>query len=256
MTDIFPSFTSSHPFGFGSFFVTMSPMKTAFKKILYRKKVAIDTKKPGPKFIVLEGGEGSGKSTLMIALKEMFGDKIITTREPGGSPYAELIRSVTIKTPLAKTTPTETTLCLMFASRFDNLKNLIKPALDAGTHVISDRFDASSYTYQVHSQSGGTLDKLFWELRARMEVVPDLYIFIDVEPREGIRRASHRNQALNLGKEYDHFDDREIAFHEKVRQGYKKFFKKVPHIVIDGNKSLNVVKEEFIKKVGEVLGDN
>jgi len=218
------------------------------------KKIIKKPKTTKPKFIVVEGGEGSGKSTLMIALQEAFGDKIVTTREPGGSPYAELLRTVTIKTPLAKTAPTETTLCLMFAARYDNLVNMIKPALEKGLHVVSDRFDASSYTYQVHSQSGGKLDKLFWELRKRLGVVPDLYVFIDVDPKEGIRRASHRNQALSLGKEYDHFDDRELDFHTKVRAGYKKFFKKVPHIVIDANRPLEEVRIDFVEKISEVLG--
>lgn len=220
----------------------------------YRKFFLVNKsakRKNGSKFIVLEGGEGSGKTSLLIALKEILGDKIVTTREPGGSPYAEAIRAVTIKNPLAKTAPTETTLCLMFGARFDNVVNQIKPALDTGVHVIADRFDASSYTYQVHSQSGGQLDKLFWELRKRLVTIPDLYVFIDVDPKEGIRRASHRNQSL--GKEYDHFDDRELDFHKKVRDGYLEFFKKVPHIVIDANKSLEEVKKDFIEKIKKEL---
>jgi dTMP kinase len=229
-------------------------MKTFFKKIKYKRKPKFDESKKGAKFIVIEGGEGSGKSTLMIALQEVFGDKIVTTREPGGSPYAELIRTTAIKTPLAKTAPAETTLCLMFGARYDNLVNMIKPALEKGLHVVSDRFDASSYTYQVHSQSGGKLDKLFWELRKRLSIVPDLYVFIDVDPKEGIRRARGRNQLLLDGKQYDHFDDRELGFHEQVRIGYKKFFKKVPHIVIDANRPLDEVKSDFLQKFSKLLG--
>ena len=118
-----------------------------------------------PKFIVIEGGEGSGKSTLLIALKETLGDRIFTTREPGGSPYAEVIRNIALKDPLAKTAPAETTLCLMFASRFDNTQNAIMPALKNGLPVIADRFDASSYAYQIHAQSNGQLEDVFWGLR-------------------------------------------------------------------------------------------
>ena len=202
-----------------------------------------------PPFIVIEGGEGSGKSSLMIALKDTFGDTIVTTREPGGSPYAEAIREVTLKNPLAKTTPASTTLCLMFAARFDNTANLIVPALNSGKPVIADRFDASSYTYNVWSQSGGALEKLFWELRAQLAVVPDLYIFVDVDPEEGLRRARGRNQSLLKGQQYDHFDDREVSFHEKVREGYLRFFEKVPHIVIDANRPLDEVKEDFLEAV-------
>jgi dTMP kinase len=209
--------------------------------------------KQKPKFIVVEGGEGSGKSTLLIALKEMLGDKIFVTREPGGSPYAEIIRTAALKNPLAKTAPADTTFCLMFAARFDNVKNSIKPSLENGVHVIADRFDSSTYAYQVSGQTGGSLEKLFWGFRERLEVTPDLYVFMDVDPREGLRRASLRNQSLLSGPEYDHFDDREVAFHEKVRKGYLEFFKKVPHLIIDANRPLEIVKADFLEQVKKVL---
>jgi dTMP kinase len=213
----------------------------------------IQTKKR-PKFIAVEGGEGSGKSSLMIALKEQMGDTIFTTREPGGSPYAEVIRNATLKDPLAKGTPAETTLCLMFAARFDNTARAIVPALESGKPVVADRFDGSSYAYQVHSQSSGAFEDIFWSLRDRLAVVPDLYIFVDVDPAEGVRRAASRNQSLLQGKQYDHFDDREIEFHTRVREGYLNFFKKVPYAVIDANQPLEKVKKDFIDLVRKHLG--
>lgn len=209
-------------------------------------------KKAKPAFIAIEGGEGSGKSSLLIALKERFGDKIFSTREPGGSPYAEVIRNATLKDPLAEGTPAETTLCLMFAARFDNTARAIVPALKSGLPVIADRFDGSSYAYQVHAQSKGALEDIFWDMRKRLAVVPDMYVFVDVEPEEGVRRANSRNQSLLKGKQYDHFDDREIAFHKKVREGYLKFLSKIPHIVIDANRPLEEVKKDFLKKVQEL----
>ena len=212
------------------------------------------SKSKKPKFIVIEGGEGSGKSTLLIALKDALGDRIFTTREPGGSPYAEVIREATIKQPLAKGTPTETTMCLMFAARFDNTARAIVPAVKSGKSVIADRFDASSYAYQVYTQSGGQLEDIFWSLRERLAVVPDLYVFIDVMPEEGVRRANRRNQSLLKGKQYDHFDDREIAFHRKLRDGYLKFFTKVPHVIIDANRPLEEVKRDFIAEIKRQLG--
>ncbi len=211
-----------------------------------------------PKFIVIEGGEGSGKSTLMIALKELMGEAIMTTREPGGSPYAEVIREATLKNPLAKTAPAETTLCLMFAARFDNTQNSILPAIKKGLPVIADRFDGSSYAYQICAQSNGQLEDIFWSLRGRLAIIPDLYIFVDVTPEEGVRRANRRNQSLLKGKQYDHFDDREIAFHKKVRDGYLIFFEKIkamgtPYVVINANKSLEEVKKDFIGEVKKQL---
>ncbi len=205
--------------------------------------------KKKPPFIVIEGGEGSGKSSLLMALKDALGDTIVTTREPGGSAYAEVIRDVTLKNPLAKGTPAETTLCLMFAARYDNTARAILPALESGKPVIADRYDASSYTYQVHAQSKGALEELFWALRTRLAVTPTLYIFVDVDPREGVRRAHSRNQSLLQGAQYDHFDDREIAFHEQVREGYLKFLQKVPHIIIDANRPLALVKADFIAEI-------
>ena len=210
-------------------------------------------KQSRPKFIVIEGGEGSGKSSILMRLKEKLGDTIHTTREPGGTPYAELIREAAIKNPLAKTAPAETTLCLMFASRYDNIANMIGPSLKNGVSIITDRFDASSYAYQVHAQSKGKLKKLFWHLHDQLIIKPDLYIFFDVEPKEGIRRASHRNQTLLLGKKYDHFDDREIDFHTNVREGYMKFFKKVPHKIIDANQSIEKVFQDFEKMLESLL---
>jgi dTMP kinase len=205
--------------------------------------------KKRPPFIVIEGGEGSGKSSLLMALKDVLGDSIVTTREPGGSPYAEAIRDTTLKNPLAKNAPGETTLCLMFAARFDNTKNSILPALESGKPVIADRYDGSSYAYQVWSQSKGGLEEIFWALRKRLAVVPDLYIFVDVDPQEGVRRAHSRNQSLLQGKQHDHFDDREIAFHQLVREGYLNFLKQVPHIVIDANRPLEEVKRDFIAEI-------
>ena len=207
------------------------------------------SKKKRPPFIVIEGGEGSRKSSLLIVLKDELGDAIFTTREPGGSPYAEAIREATLKNPLAKDAPVETTLCLMFAARFDNTKNAIIPAIETGKPVIADRYDASSYAYNVWAQSGDSLAKIFWDLRERLAIKPDLYIFVDVDSKEGVRRAHSRNQSLLQGKQYDHFDNREIKFHEKVRQGYLKFFAKVPHIVIDANRPLEEVKKDFIAEI-------
>jgi dTMP kinase len=212
------------------------------------------TRKSTCRFIAIEGGEGSGKSSLILSLQEALGDKIFCTREPGGSPYAEVIRSATLKNPLAKTAPAETTLCLMFASRFDNVVNSIIPVLKSGRPVIADRFDASSYAYQICAQSNGALEDIFWKLRKRLAVIPDLYIFVDVDPKEGIRRANLRNQTLFKGKQYDHFDDREIKFHTAVRRGYRKFLRKVPHIIIDANRPLDAVKAEFIAQIQKYLG--
>ena len=204
------------------------------------------------KFIAIEGGEGSGKSSVLKAvLKELKDFPVVVTREPGGSPYGEVIREIALKHELAKQASSETMLCLMFASRFDHCQNKIKPLLESGTTVISDRFDASSYAYNVWAQSGGKLEELFWALRKELSILPDLYIYFSVDVREGLRRAHSRNLLTSDG---NHFDDRKVDFHEKIKEGYEKFFLLVPHVIIDANQPFDIVKADLLKVLnGELV---
>jgi dTMP kinase len=205
---------------------------------------------PKGKFIVLEGGEGSGKSTLLHVLAEEYGTNIIVTREPGGSPYAESIRETVLKHPLAHEASGETMLSLMFGARFDHVHKTIGPALEKGISVITDRFDSSSYAYNVHAQSEGRLEELFWTLRKHLTFVPDLYVYLDVDLEEGLRRARSRNSATAEG---NHFDDRESSFHQKVTDGYKKFLSHVPHVIVDANRPLADVQRVFLAEIKKHL---
>ncbi len=224
------------------------------KKTVKNKTTVKSTKNKKPLFIVLEGGEGSGKTSLILALKNALVSKHITTREPGGSPYAEVIRTVALKDSLAGSALPETTMCLMFAARFDHAEKLIAQTLKKGVSVISDRFDASSYAYNVFAQSNGKLNDVFWNLRKQLAVLPDLYIYVDVDPKEGIRRAQVRNKSNTDG---NYFDDQEIDFHNKVQKGYRAFFKHkgIKSVVLDGSKSLANVTEDFISVVKKELGE-
>ncbi len=198
-----------------------------------------------PLFIVIEGGEGAGKTTLRDAIKKVLGDSVVITREPGGSPYAEAIREVMLGHNLAKTADAKTMLCLMFAARFDHVRNTIVPALDQGKHVICDRFDGSSFAYQLYGQKNPEAKKLFWNLRSNVDRLPDLYIYADVDVEEGLRRVHSRNKISGKG---NHFDDRGIDFHQRLRTGFKAFLKKVPHITIDANQAREKVVEDFLRE--------
>lgn len=197
-----------------------------------------------PKYIAIEGGEGSGKSTLLVALKEEFGSSIIVTREPGGSPYGEMIRDSVLKHPLAKQASPETLMCGMFMARFDSIRNTVCPALNSGKHVITDRSDASSYAYQViASGMRQELELAFWNLRKLMKVIPDLYIFLDVDPVEGLRRRGNTT-------EINHIDELPLEFHERVRQGFLQFLPQTTrHIVIDANRPLEEVRVDFLDTI-------
>lgn len=200
-------------------------------------------------FIVLEGGEGAGKGAVRKFLEGQFPEAVFT-REPGGTPLAEKIRAVMI-CPEATEANAETQLALVFASRFEHIRAKIRPALEAGTTVISERFDSSTYAYQIHGQEASYLKPLFTEFRKLLgKTVPDLYIFLDVDVATGVKRVL-QNQKKE--EPVDHFEKRSPAFHERVREGYAEFFKKVPHTIVDASRPLEEVQNEVLDIIRKYL---
>ena len=194
------------------------------------------------KFIVLDSGEGAGKTLQLNKAKEYFGDKILITREPGGSPYAEEIRKLILNSENAKNADAKTLFALFWAARADHLDKTIKPALSLGKTVITDRFDSSTFSYQIVAQGARELESLFWQIRDVFlgECKPDLYIYMDLDPVVGLARKSGQGV-----EEQNHFEAKKIDFHNLQREGCKEFMKKVPHEVIDASKSIEEVWEEF-----------
>lgn len=203
------------------------------------------------KFIVLEGGEGAGKSTMIKLAAEKFGDRLLITREPGGCPFAEEIRFLMRNHPLSGEADANTQFGLIWASRAAHLKDTVRPALESGKNVLTDRFDSSTWAYQVCGQDGKHLRDLFLDIQKVFvgETKPDLYIFLDVDPEEGMKRKFLARQE----EEPNHFDKQSLAFHNRVREGYKEFLQKVPSVVIDANQPLEKVKEEFLRNLEKVL---
>jgi dTMP kinase len=174
-----------------------------------------------PKFFVLEGGEGSGKSSIskwIVSRLNGSGVDALSTREPGGSPYAEKIRKV-IFADEAKHADAETMFGLVWAARRDHLINKIIPAAEKGTVVICDRFDASTYAYQIAGQEQPGLKDLFWRIRAHYLGLstPQAYVIFDVDPSIGLARVKNRANTRT------HFDNRDIGFHQRVRAGFFEF---------------------------------
>lgn len=167
------------------------------------------------KFITLEGGEGAGKSTSREFIVELLtANKIpfVQTREPGGTPLSESLRSLL----LAKdgTAPSvEAELLMVFAARAQHLNEVIEPALAQGQWVLCDRFTDATYAYQGYGRGFDLAAISLLETMVQKNRHPDLTLLFDLDPRIGIERAQKR-------AELDRFESEELAFFERVRQGY------------------------------------
>jgi len=202
------------------------------------------------KFIILEGGEGAGKSSQLRDIKELYGDRIITTREPGGTPYAEEIRHIILKSENVGQADAKTHFALFWAARADHMKNKIIPALESGINVISDRFDSTTFAYQIYGQGAKELEGFFWQTRDFYlgNNKPDMYIYLDVSAEEGLRRKSFQSESEN-----NHFDKRKVDFHNLARAGFMEFFKQVPSVIIDANSPKAEVKIALIEAIDKVF---
>ncbi len=170
-------------------------------------------------FISLEGGEGSGKSTLQAALAERLkqrGVPVRTTREPGGTPLAEAVRSLVLNPPAGQAFSPLATALLMNAARADHLEKLIRPALAAGEAVICDRFSDSTRVYQ--SVGGGVSMALLRQLETAIvgDTGPDLTIILDAPPEALLARRARRTGRGDV------FEMRDLQFHSDVREGFRK----------------------------------
>jgi dTMP kinase len=191
------------------------------------------------RFITFEGGEGSGKSTQARLLHDGLrarGVDVLLTREPGGSPFAELVRELILNPAVASHTPLSEAL-LFYAARADHLHKAIRPALGVGRWVICDRFSDSTRVYQC--DAGGLPLDVFNTLEQMVVSLtfPDLTFILDVPAEVGLSRAATRRLAQALsGEAPDAFEKRDMEFHERLREGYLAIAKAEPHrcVVIDG----------------------
>jgi dTMP kinase len=193
-------------------------------------------------FIVVDSGEGAGKSCQLNRALETYGDSLVLTREPGGSLYAEEIRQLILKSPNAGQADAKTLFALFWAARADHMKNTILPALEAGKTVITDRFDSSTFAYQIIAQGATELKDFFWQMRDFYlgDLKPDLYIYFDIDPVIGLTRKNKQG-----GEELNHFEARKIDFHNRLRDGFKEFITHVPHVVIDASQPIDKVWADF-----------
>lgn len=204
-------------------------------------------------FISFEGGEGSGKTTqiklLANWLSGVWPGKVTQTREPGGTHGAELIRELLVKGDEARW-DSVTEALLMTASRRDNLCRIILPALKDGDAVITDRFFDSTTVYQ--GIVGGVDPALIAELNARSldGVTPDITLLLDIDPVIGLSRSTRGEN------EETRFENKGIAFHERVRSGYLDLAARNPDrfLVIDASRNEKLIHDDIISQVEPKLG--
>ncbi len=205
------------------------------------------------KFITIEGIEGVGKSTHMGRLVghiEAHGHRVLKSREPGGTPTAELIREVVLGHS-EETIPDIAELLLMFAARSLLVENVIRPALSAGTWVVCDRFVDASRAYQ----GGGRgipmqqIDELAdWVLG---ELRPDLTILLDAPIEVGMSRADSRGSP-------DRLDVERAEFYTRVRGTYLQLAESEPEriVIVDASGGLDEVSASIDALAAMILGDN
>ena len=204
-------------------------------------------------FITFEGGEGAGKTTQINRLAQSLteqGHKVITTREPGGTPEAEKIRDLLVQRDGGQWSPISEAL-LLFAARSLHAERVIKPALDEGKIVICDRFTDSTRAYQGygHELDLKVIEDLVDTVLGGLE--PNLTFILDIEPESGLSRSERRlaSEALDIKQREDRFENLEIEFHEKLRQGFLEIAKNNPDRckVLDATQSIDDISQEILK---------
>ena len=194
-------------------------------------------------FIAFEGGEGAGKSTILDKIYDWMKDEnipCIKTREPGGIKISEQIRSVILDNN--NTEMDERTEALLYAAaRRQHLVEKIIPALNEGKVVLCDRFIDSSLAYQGYARGIGMDEILEINKFAIGEYMPNLSIFFDLDPSEGLKRINKDNN-----REVNRLDNEKLDFHNKVREGYYKILEKDKDRIvnIDASKSIDKVYED------------
>lgn len=195
-------------------------------------------------WISFEGGEGSGKTTLIQLLEEELikrGKDVLVTREPGGVPIAEQIRDVILRLDNTEMDPITEAL-LFAASRRQHLVEKVLPALEQGKVVLMDRYVDSSIAYQGYARGLGMDEIRALNDFAIQGALPDITFWIDLDPEIGLSRIA------NSGRKVNRLDKEAKRFHERVREGYRRISQTTDRfITIDGDQA----PEEIIKQILE-----
>ncbi len=208
-------------------------------------------------FVTFEGIEGSGKSTQIALLANFLmsqGKPVTLTREPGGTGIGDQIRKILLDPSNTALTP-RAELLLYAAARAQHIEELVRPDLEAGKIVLCDRFSDATLAYQGHGRGLDesiirTLDPV-----ATAGLRPDLTILLDIVAGVGLGRARGRNSSRGLETEA-RFENEELAFHERVREGYLVLARAEPgrFRVVDAARTRDEIQEDIRKSMEDALG--
>ncbi len=202
--------------------------------------------------ISVEGSDGSGKSTQLqniIAYLQQKQVDLVVTREPGGTTLSEAIRALLLDATYTEMTA-KTEMLLYAASRAQHVEQKIMPALQQGKVVVTDRFTDSSIAYQGYGRELGDMVEKVNEI-ATGGCQPDLTIFLDLPPQQGIlRKRQEQNHTM------DRLELEKLAFHEKVYAGYQALYQKQPNRIccIDASQNVENVFAQIQKQIDALLG--
>lgn len=199
-------------------------------------------------FISLEGPEGAGKTTVLSAVSERLqkeGYTVLVTREPGGIKISEAIREVILDNNNIEM-DAKTEALLYAAARRQHLVEKVVPALEKGAIVLCDRFIDSSLAYQGYARGLGIDEVLKINEFAIEGMMPDLTIYFDISPEEGLARVLN-----NTEREQNRLDKEKLSFHERVYEGYKQVIKQYEDRIVRTDARLT--KEEVTTNVYNII---
>ena len=206
-------------------------------------------KNPG-RFITLEGGEGAGKSTQILVIKDYLqtlGNDVVVTREPGGTSEGQEIRNLLVSGDKDKWSSLSETL-LILADRAAHLERIIRPALAEGKYVVCDRFFDSTKAYQ--GVAGGLGLDVIHNLQQPVlgTTLPDVTLLLDIDPEKGLRRAQERGGELR-------FESKTLAYHRTLRNAFLDFAAQEPDriFVIDADRDVEAVSADILAVLDERL---
>lgn len=201
-------------------------------------------------FIVVEGLEGAGKTSVIGALKNLLEQhqlSVITTREPGGTPMAEAIRACVKKEWAGEQVTQQTELLLMYAARSQLVENVIKPALQAGKWVLGDRHDLSSVAYQGGGRGVPLATLSTLRQMTLGDFFPDFTLYLDIEPELGLSRARGRG-------ELDRIEQAGLAFFQRARETYLAHINTLPNaVMIDASRGMQEVADDAVQALQHYL---